>query len=645
MRRHGQTSALSLWTGLSLCLLSACHFDLPLARDVSTLARGDQLKLEIAHRNTNISPQKAWTPEALAYGENGNIWVSDSRNHRILEISATGNVEVFAGTETSGASNGSLSQARFHTPRGLFWDGKALWIADAGNQSVRVVNPESQQVRTARIPARLKRPIAVVKIDDWLWIAESSGQLWRWHTQNHQQLEKIADLGLHRKIRQLAVSRDQTLLLLDNQGLWTLDPQSDHPALAPSIPYRENAPAMAGFWPGSPFLLSTPFEKTPLQSLPGTTLTTASPPAHPEALPVDTSALQPQLRYPGAVTGNAQGDLIVADVGTQALYRLTRNAEDQYQASVLARSGSQGFGERQDNEDLTLPHGLIYLPDKKVLWVADYYHHRILEIDAQGTARPLFEDHEPRLSFPAGFVRQPDGSIFISASGSHQIFRYHHQTLTVFAGSGQRGLKDGDPDKAEFWLPWGLSNDSEGNLYVADHGNHAIRKISPTGKVSTLAGNGRPGFANGKGEAARFHHPVDILRRGHQLLISDSWNHQIRTLNLNNNQVSTYAGRREPGLQEGSRTKAQFYCPSGLSEGPGGSLLIADTWNHRIRQMSDRGQISTLAGQGRYYNWNSGDEDGAEARFHQPRDMVYDSQSGRIFVADTANHSIRVITP
>jgi sugar lactone lactonase YvrE len=634
---------------MAFSVLNACDTALPLAQSVRTLARGDDLDLSLipnALQKQGVTARKSWTPEALVYADDGSLWVSDSHNHRILSVSPTGVIQVLTGDETAGNDNGSLDKARFDTPHGLHWDGQTLWVADTHNDSIRAVSPYDNRVQTAKIPAgELTKPLVVLRHAAYLWIAEASGKVWRWHTQNHKDMRLMMDLGPHRVIRQLALDTDgEHFLLLDNLGLWSMDPRQEQPVLIPDLAYRENLPRLGGFWPAKALVVTTPFETDPLKLRHNDR----------ELLPlnIETSSLEPPLRYPGLITGNAQGDLVVADVGSQSLYRLIPIAADengegsqQYAASVLAQSGTQGFGERRDNEDLSLPHGLLYLPERKVLWVADYYHNRVLEINASGQARPLFENHEPALAFPTSLVRHPNGDIYISASGSHQIFVYRAGELTVFAGSGTRGLKNGSAEEAQFWLPWGMAFDAEGRLYVADHGNHAIRRISPAGEVTTLAGNGSPGFMNGKGERARFHHPVDLLFYDQQLLITDSWNHQLRALNLKNLQVTTYAGRNEPGLQEGSRTKARFYCPSGLSEGPNGSLLIADTWNHRIRQMSAQGQVSTLAGEGHHYNWNSGEQDGANARFQQPRDMVYDPVSQQVFVADTGNHSIRIITP
>lgn len=620
---------------------------LPPAQSVRTLARGDSLDLS-GLQQESIAARKAWTPEAIAYADDGSLWVSDSHNHRILGVSPTGVIRVLTGDESAGNDNGDLDSARFDTPRGLHWDGKLLWVADTNNQSIRSIDPYLGVVKTAKVPAVLSTPLVLLKQNSYLWIAEASGKVWRWHTTNHKDMRLMMDFGPHRVIRQLAQDVDgEGVLLLDNLGLWHFNSLQDQPVLTPRLPYRENVPRLGGFWSSSTSLVvTTPFEDNLLQG--GNPLS---------ALSVDISALQPALRYPGLITGNAQGDLVVADVGSQSLYRLTPLSLDtssvgsettaMYQATVLAQSGTQGFGERRDKADLSLPHGLLYLPERKVLWVTDYYHHRILEINTAGQARPLFENQEPVLSFPTGLVRHPNGDIYIASSGNHQIYVYRAGELKVFAGSGKRGLKDGNTKESQFWLPWGMAFDPQGELYIADHGNHAIRRISPAGEVSTVAGNGQPGFVNAKGAQARFYHPVDLLFYGKQLVISDSWNNQLRAFNVSTSKVTTYAGRDEPGLQEGSRTKARFYCPSGLSDGPNGSLLIADAWNHRIRQMSRQGEVSTLAGEGRYYNWNSGEEDGegVNSRFQQPRDMVYDPGTQQIFVADTANNSVRVITP
>ncbi len=607
---------------------TACTLPVGTARKVTTLVDGSAVKLT----TRNVSkPRRGWTPHALAYADDGTVWASDSRNHRVLQISATGIVTVLAGSNSAGATDGTLTEARFDTPRGLSWDGEYLWVADTGNQSIRRIDMAGT-VQTPKVPARLQAPVAVLSEPelDVLWIAEASGEILRWRADRPRELETIMELGSHRVIRELRQNAQETLQILDNTGLWELVAGQLRPVDA-----QVDTPRRGGFthFEGQLFL-STPFQQDKLRL---------------DGQPLTLESVSPALRYPGVMASSAAG-IVLADVGSQAIYQLksreeTDTSTPEFSLSVLARSGTQGFGERRDNEDLSLPHGVVYLENEKKLWAGDYFHNRILEIDEEGNAVPRFENNEPRLTFPTGMVQHPEGHVFISSSGSHQIFVYREGKLEVFAGSGERGLRDGTSEEAQFWLPWGLTLDPEGNLYVADHGNHAIRKITPEGQVTTLAGNGRPGFENARGAQARFHHPVDVLFYQNKLLISDSWNHQLRFLNLRTQRVTSYAGNTEPGLRDGSRTRAAFYSPSGLTAGPEGSVYIADTWNHRVRQMSARGEVTTLAGDGRHYNWNSGSQDGPVARFQQPRDVYYHAQNNQVYVADTGNNNLRVIDP
>jgi sugar lactone lactonase YvrE len=152
--------------------------------------------------------------------------------------------------------------------------------------------------------------------------------------------------------------------------------------------------------------------------------------------------------------------------------------------------------------------------------------------------------------------------------------------VTTLAGSS-RGYADGTGTAAQFALPAGIAADGE-NLYVADSGNHRIRKIViASGVVTTLAGDGTAGYADGRGAAAQFNRPGGVAVDGGVLYVADQNNHRIRKIVIASGEVTTYAGSTQ-GYADGRGTAAQFNAPYSIAV-YGGKLYVTDTLNHRIR--------------------------------------------------------------
>ncbi|MGA3179424.1 MAG: protein kinase [Verrucomicrobiota bacterium] len=218
-------------------------------------------------------------------------------------------------------------------------------------------------------------------------------------------------------------------------------------------------------------------------------------------------------------------------------------------------------------------------------------------------------------------------------------------TASLFAGqSGLGGSQDGMGSNARFLAPEGVAVDPSGNVFVADSGNHTIRKITPDGKVTTFAGlAGHHGSLDGPGNAARFFAPFGIaVDRLGNVYVSEVGNCTIRKI-APDGQVGTLAGlAANPGSNDGVGDNAQFRNPFGVAVDPDSTVYVADTSNFTIRKIATNGAVSTLAGLAGSPGYLEGA--GANARFWEPRGLAVVT-GGIVFVNDNGNNTIREISP
>jgi sugar lactone lactonase YvrE len=217
--------------------------------------------------------------------------------------------------------------------------------------------------------------------------------------------------------------------------------------------------------------------------------------------------------------------------------------------------------------------------------------------------------------------------------------------VSTLAGSaGFVGSADGTGTAASFNYPTSVATDTRGNVYAADARNNTIRKITPAGVVSTLAGlAGATGSGDGVRSAASFYFPTGVATDGGgNVYVADTYNNTIRKI-TRWGAVSTLAGAAEvAGSADGAGAAASFLQPEGLATDSSGNVYVADTWNDLIRKITPAGMVSTIAGSPR--NDGSNDGSGAAARFFNPIGMAIDS-AGTLYVADAVNSTIRKITP
>ncbi|WP_276352709.1 stalk domain-containing protein [Cohnella caldifontis] len=272
---------------------------------------------------------------------------------------------------------------------------------------------------------------------------------------------------------------------------------------------------------------------------------------------------------------------------------------------------------------------------------------------------------------PHSVAALPDGKLLVADNGNHLLRALTASQVSVYSGlnlgEDEAGLPKGAYNDdvlslAAFELPAGLAVDAQGNIYVADAGNNAVRKITKDGKVTTLAGNGTIGSSDGIGSEVAFYHPSDVAvdAKGN-VYVADTLNHTIRkitpsgvvsTLNAASTRVVEYfpgAVEDAGDYKDGPIASAKFNEPSGLAVDAKGNLYVSDRGNQRIRYIDfTTGQVTTVAGGGTYEkqaSYVAGDYvDGAASasRFNAPEGLAV-TPDGTLVVADSLNHAIRLI--
>jgi hypothetical protein len=249
-----------------------------------------------------------------------------------------------------------------------------------------------------------------------------------------------------------------------------------------------------------------------------------------------------------------------------------------------------------------------------------------------------------RFDRPTGVAVDGAGTVYVADTDNNAIRKVTAAgVVTTLAGhAGAGGSTDGAGTAASFNGPSGVAVDAAGYLYVADTLNHSIRKVTPAGVVTTIAGTaGASGAVNGTGPAARFHGPQGlVLDATGNLFVADTNNNAIRKLVTASGAVSTVAGQDGVGgSTDGAEGQAQFHFPSGLGIDLAGNLFIADTDNHTLREIALAGAVSTLAG----LAGTSGNADGmgTAARFNFPTGVAVNN-AGDVYLADASNHTIRL---
>eukprot|EP00667_Euglena_gracilis_P005628 EG_transcript_5668 len=253
---------------------------------------------------------------------------------------------------------------------------------------------------------------------------------------------------------------------------------------------------------------------------------------------------------------------------------------------------------------------------------------------------------QARFRSPVELAVDDDGNLFVGDAGNLRVRKISPAgQVSTYAGCGESGWQDGLALEAKFKFPSGVSLDPRqpGALLIVDLLDHCIRAIDPSGRVTTLAGvPGEPGYRDGPARQALFLRPTSVhVGPAGDVFVVEWGNHCVRRIDPEGQTVTTLAGSGLPGFADGTGPLARFDFPTMCAIDMGGTLWVSDLRNHAIRRVRPDGTVVTVAGNG---TAGYADGQGAEARFNSPCNIILDGD-GNLIISDHENHCIRQMTP
>jgi sugar lactone lactonase YvrE len=361
-----------------------------------------------------------------------------------------------------------------------------------------------------------------------------------------------------------------------------------------------------------------------------------------------------KFKSPSGIAVDSGGNLFVADTGNHTIRKITPDG------SVTTYAGAPGVSGTANGASsaarFSSPFGVMVDKNDNV-YVADTFNDTIRVITPAGVVSTLAgkagvagaldkTGTAATFNHPVSLAMDSSGNIYVADTSNDLIRKIAHgAVVTTLAGlAGVSGSANGTNDTARFNTPYGITVDSQDNIYVVDTFNSALRKITLSGVVTTPAGvAGSTGPADGIGDQARFSSPTGVAAgNGLDVVIADFSNANVRKA-IGGTNVITLAGLSgAPGIQNGSANTARFNSPAGIAIDAVGNLYVADEQNDAIRKVTPLGDVSTFAGT--IGTAGSRDDSSLNAQFNRPLGVAFDP-GGNLFVADTRNHTIRKITP
>jgi sugar lactone lactonase YvrE len=577
-------------------------------------------------------------PSSVAVDSEGNVYVADAGNHTIRRVTPAGLVTTLAGLAGSpGSADGPANVARFHGPASVAADsGDNVYVADAGNHTIRKVTPAGVVTTLAGLagsPGSANGPGSTARLYQPSGVAvDTSGNVYVGDYYNHT-IRKVTPAGVVTTLAGLA----------RNSGSYD----------ATGAAARFYYPCGVAVDTSGNVYVGDYYNHTIRKVTPAGVVTTLAGLAR-NSGSYDGTGSAARFNGPWGVAVDSGDNVYVADRSNAAIRKVTPPGV------VTTPAGpAQWFG-ATDGAGCAArfyqPSG-VAVDSERNAFVADKLNHTIRKVTSAGQVTTLAglagsPGSADGLGSAARF-RQPSaaavdlaGNVYVADESNHTIRKVTPAGLaTTLAGlAGSAGSADGAATEARFYQPSSVAVDSDDNVYVADQMNHTVRRVTPAGLVTTLAGlAGNYGSTDGMGGAARFYSLEGLALDGEgNLYVADTGNHTIRKVTPAG-VVTTLAGLADSyGGTDGTGSTARFYWPLAVAVDSATNVLVAEGGNHTLRQVTPAGVVTTLAGMpGRY---GSADGTGSAARFCQPWSVAVDSE-GKVYVADKLNHRIRRSAP
>jgi sugar lactone lactonase YvrE len=593
-----------------------------------------------------------WYPDGIAVDSAGTLYVGDLYSSTILEgraaVYTPYTFTTIAGNAGYGSADGFGSLARFNEPWGIAVDGSGnIYVSDYNNFTIRKVTPAGVVTTLAamagisgntdgvgngaRFGGSSSNPFFSNSNGPEGLAVDSSGNVY------------VAD-PWNSAIRKVTPGGVVTTLASGNGGA------RDGPVGTAGL---DRPSSVAVGLEGAVYFVEPDSDLLRKVTPDRTVFTVAGMAYSPGS--IDGTNSTARFRSPNGVAVDGDGNIYVADTGNATIRKVTPAG---VVTTLAGSAGNLGSADGTGNTARFYRPGALAVDTAGVVYVADAYYGTIRKVTPAGEVTTLagcgsctnvgFDGTGTNAVFyqPSGIAVDPAGNVVVADTYDNTVRKVTPAgvvtTLAGLAGGGY-GSSDGIGPAAFFSGPSAVAADGAGNVYVADYYNNTIRKVTTTGVVTTLAGCAScyRGLADGTNADARFDNPYGLAADdAGNVYVADTYNSAIRKVTPAG-VVTTLAGGNY-GSADGTNSAAQFDDPYSVAVDHAGVVYVADTYNNTIRKITPAGVVTTLAGRAGFYGSNDGF--GSGARFSSPDGIAVDNQ-GYIYVADTGNNTIRKVTP